>query len=92
MILFLLSCLELFSSFHPTVCVNGFIHSIFKVLDHILEFFGSPCLVLELYFISRSIPAGLLSSRGDILFWLLVIFFFCMLVPRLPGWDGDFRC
>lgn len=37
-ILFLLSCLELFSSLHPTACVfidliNGFVHFFFKVLE-----------------------------------------------------------
>lgn len=40
MILFLLTCLKLFCVFPSTVCVlsgfiNGFIHDLFKVLDHI---------------------------------------------------------
>lgn len=70
MILFLLSCLELLSSLHPTVCVfidllNGFL---FKVLEHLFDRYlkSLSCVSAKLCF---SVPTvvGWLGSDGGIL-------------------------
>lgn len=69
--------------FPSTVCallgfINGFIHDLFKVLDHIhTSYLETPCLML-LYYISQGYSSRVAHADGDIVSWLLLCLYACV--------------